>query len=431
MKQSGQGTRARRLGRSLAVLVLLGLGALVAAELMLQVAAFFVPDRAGAWRPESSYRILCIGDSHTWGGGVDRGESYPAQLQRFLDEAEPGIHSVMNVGVPGMNTSQLRSRLPEWLSRHQPDVLIAWAGVNNSWNSAEVDESPGRLLAWLDRELLRSRLYRLTRVRIHDRALERYAVERHEDRVWQLDPTGERTWTIRHDGVVENLQHEGDGERDIARIEPRAVEDFRAIAKYARTTGTRLVFVAYPFNIGVFVPANVAMWRVSEEYDVPLVRSWESVTGVAPERGDWLWAMHPGPATYLKIARDVSEVVLDRRAGHRADMTAAEFRTTTFERLETGLRALKQVALAKPPFTAGERDHFDAFQRFLGVHIDVEELAPITPSEFAARITDPATRGGLVAALEEISLADGHSDAEEAAFIRAIGEVAATEEWPD
>ena len=159
-------------------------GAFGFAELSLQVASLFAPERLEDGGDGARYRVLCVGDSHTWGAGVERDESYPGHLQRILDELRPGLFQVMNLGVPGMNTAQLRKRVPEWFSRHEPDLLVVWAGVNNAWNTAEVEDAPTSFLAWLDRQLLRSRVYRLGRVRFHDRKLERYALQRPEDGTW-------------------------------------------------------------------------------------------------------------------------------------------------------------------------------------------------------------------------------------------------------
>ena len=47
---------------------------------------------------------------------------------------------MVNLGVPGLSSTQVRNRLPVWLSRYQPDVVVAWSGVNDSWNVSEVDD---------------------------------------------------------------------------------------------------------------------------------------------------------------------------------------------------------------------------------------------------------------------------------------------------
>ena len=48
-------------------------------------------------------KVACIGDSITYGLGLaDRAkESYPAQLQKMLEEFEPGKYEVRNFGNSG------------------------------------------------------------------------------------------------------------------------------------------------------------------------------------------------------------------------------------------------------------------------------------------------------------------------------------------
>ena len=259
-----------------------------------------------------------MGDSHTWGGGVEREEAYPGQLQMFLDEQEPGAYSVINLGLPGLSTTQLRRRVPDWLSRYQPDVMIIWAGVNNAWNTAELEEGPSTLRAWLDRQLIRTRLYRLVRVRIHDRTLERYDPESRSDRVWHIEvdkklaPQPDATFTVKHEGITETIAHSTDGAQDASRVMPRAVTDFRTIMGYAQAANVRVIFVGYPLNRGSYKQANLAAWRISTEYDRPIIDTSVSVDRIPPEKQVWLWAMHPGPAMYKEIARDVARVVLSQ-----------------------------------------------------------------------------------------------------------------------
>jgi len=43
--------------------------------------------------------ILCLGDSITYGYGVDDGHTFPAELQKALDAKFPGRYQVLNGGV--------------------------------------------------------------------------------------------------------------------------------------------------------------------------------------------------------------------------------------------------------------------------------------------------------------------------------------------
>ena len=99
--------------RCLAIVIL----TVLVLEFALRLASSFSEDRSGAgWEPGARVRILAIGDSHTFGPAVEPGEAYPGQLQRILDERAPGVYSVINVGIPGTNTTQNLNRLRQALA---------------------------------------------------------------------------------------------------------------------------------------------------------------------------------------------------------------------------------------------------------------------------------------------------------------------------
>jgi lysophospholipase L1-like esterase len=314
-----QEQRARGAGRRLAHGLALALGLLLAAlvllELSLQLASRFVGDRSGAWRSGASRRVLCVGDSHTYGALVRREEAFPAQLQRLLEQREPGVWSVVNLGVPGLSSTQVRNRLPVWLARYQPDAVVAWSGVNDSWNVSELDQTRGGLWLALEQLALRSRVYRLLRVKLHDLALERDAEKGR--RVWQVaDVEGalslEETWTVRRDGRIERITNRRlapDSYAPDAEVEARAEADYAAMAGIARAAGAALVLVEYPMDVGMFAAANRAMRRTGERLGIPTVDSPAAQARVPPEEHEWLWAGHPNGAIYREIARAAEEVL--------------------------------------------------------------------------------------------------------------------------
>ena len=53
-------------------------------------------------RTKGAARIVCVGDSYTYGWGVNLEDSFPKQLERAL---EPGTE-VLNLGVFGYNADQ-------------------------------------------------------------------------------------------------------------------------------------------------------------------------------------------------------------------------------------------------------------------------------------------------------------------------------------
>jgi len=80
---------------------------------------------------KGAYRIMCLGGSTTAGGGGK--DSYPSQLELILNQRIPNKHfSVINKGVPGINTTSILSQLKSNLDKYQPDMVIVMMGINDS-----------------------------------------------------------------------------------------------------------------------------------------------------------------------------------------------------------------------------------------------------------------------------------------------------------
>jgi hypothetical protein len=106
--------RASGWGGRLALLLFGCAAAAVLLEAALRAGAWWVaggePEPRGRARFEGDdHRVLCLGDSNTFGLGVAAEDSYPVQLERLWNEraGDPRIQ-VVNVGRPG------RTRRP-WL----------------------------------------------------------------------------------------------------------------------------------------------------------------------------------------------------------------------------------------------------------------------------------------------------------------------------
>jgi len=77
-------------------------------------------------KPPGVKRILCLGDSFTFGFGVDDHETMPAALQRAVEGLEPP-YEVLNGGVPAYDTEQeVRLLLTRGLSFEPDLVLLVW-----------------------------------------------------------------------------------------------------------------------------------------------------------------------------------------------------------------------------------------------------------------------------------------------------------------
>jgi lysophospholipase L1-like esterase len=79
------------------------------------------------------FRILVLGDSCTFGLGVDNEGTYPARLERILNGDGSGDRrfEVINAGVPGYGTWQGARYLESRGLRLKPDLVIACFGNND------------------------------------------------------------------------------------------------------------------------------------------------------------------------------------------------------------------------------------------------------------------------------------------------------------
>lgn len=87
---------------------------------------------------KTTRRILCFGDSFTYGIGADAGFSYPEQMEKILNDKEPGRHyEVFNLGFPGSNSTQVLKKLKRSCLLLKPDAVVVLCGGNDIWNFDE------------------------------------------------------------------------------------------------------------------------------------------------------------------------------------------------------------------------------------------------------------------------------------------------------
>lgn len=81
---------------------------------------------------KGTIKILCLGDSFTFGHGAEKDKSYPAQLQRLLDESRQDKKFIVyNAGVSGYSSSMVLKRLVKNLDKYKPNIVLLLIGSND------------------------------------------------------------------------------------------------------------------------------------------------------------------------------------------------------------------------------------------------------------------------------------------------------------
>lgn len=82
-------------------------------------------------KPPGVTRLLVLGDSMTYGTGVEYEETYPA----VLDAMDPKLQ-VINTGVPGYHGGHQLLLLEEWIGPLQPDLVLVAYFWNDLWGAS-------------------------------------------------------------------------------------------------------------------------------------------------------------------------------------------------------------------------------------------------------------------------------------------------------
>ena len=154
--------RAVRLALSLLLVLALGEGAVRAAAWLLRRDQVLRPARAGA------NVIYCVGDSFTYGLGVERTEAWPQQLAALLRTQGEGAEPVVRtLAEPGRSSSVAVLDVAKALKAGDARLVLIMTGWNaNDGDFAAWATRRGRAVPWLTRAdlwLSHSRLYRVAK----------------------------------------------------------------------------------------------------------------------------------------------------------------------------------------------------------------------------------------------------------------------------
>jgi lysophospholipase L1-like esterase len=298
---------ARRLGLVVAGLV----AGLVLLEALLRLGALVAPRllaRAVAPAAGEEIRILCVGDSHTFGVLVRPEEAYPERLEHHLRARGLPV-SVFNLGIPGQNSRQVESRLARDLVRYRPRLVLVLVGLNNYWNLTE-REQPAR---WRIPELRLVRFARLfwlarrQRVEIEGRRPDLELIE-------DVRGKGAR-WVVGTDEERETIaMQKGAADLDLAEVERVTTEDLAAIVAIARGHGAVPVLLSYPIQMADNAKAvNRAIARAAEDTTALRLDTRAVMIRLFDEgrRGLFFGDLHPTAPLYDEIARDAARALVE------------------------------------------------------------------------------------------------------------------------
>ncbi len=179
-------------------------------------------------KPPDKFRVLAVGDSFTFGDSIPDVEStWPEVLEARLAPVCPGVE-VLNLGVPGTNTSYHRALLDQRGHAYSPDLVILGFVPNDPEPpGANIDVVPVRL----DPPLVPSRRLDQTLAR----SSHAYAWVRAKKNLL-LERFG---WKETYEDYVRSLYRPGPDW-------DRFVSDARSLAEGCRTRGIPLVVAIFP-----------------------------------------------------------------------------------------------------------------------------------------------------------------------------------------
>jgi lysophospholipase L1-like esterase len=101
---------------------------------------------ADAEAPKRRTRVLCVGDSVTFGyaPGVTDEATYPAWLGRDLQQTHPGQFEVLNGGMPSFGSLDCLDFFLYKGVELRPDVVVILVGWNDSFLCHDLDSPPAR-----------------------------------------------------------------------------------------------------------------------------------------------------------------------------------------------------------------------------------------------------------------------------------------------
>jgi len=227
---------------------------LIIVELLLRIAAFgySLVYRIPKNYKDSDYRILCVGESTTFGMGTSNPPlyCYPHQLEKMLNEKFPElrIKCFYDESI-GLNTTQNLIKLPSAIINYKPNLVIFMVGINNWWNLDKsnillfnknelVQQTTIKLLVFLDR----FRVYKLLKWLIYSNELIKF--ENHIQ--WPDEWNGDKKNTEIRMKMARVLRNSIEDKYNMDIFDEIAYHDLQEMIKICKKNKITVIICSYP-----------------------------------------------------------------------------------------------------------------------------------------------------------------------------------------
>ena len=251
----------------------------------------------------ADYRILCVGESTTWGVGASNplSKGYPHQLEGMLNRTfkEIKVQCFFDQTI-GQNTSEILLKLPQYIRKYRPQLIVFMVGANNWWNMDKsnvllFNKNPAsrvflKVLIFLDK----FRVWKLFKSVV----LPRFFVKEHWNYFFpSTDSPEAQKLRKEHKEIGYDLFNEI-GEYDMGEM-----------VKICKRNGIKVILCNYPKDSGQSSQKNNA-----EKFGTPFVDNYSSFQTLKDPKAYFstdFW--HPNDQGYALVAENIYRCILENK----------------------------------------------------------------------------------------------------------------------
>ena len=176
-------------------------------------------------KQRSSFRIVCIGDSWTFGANVSQDRAFPQRVAALLEREHPGAEfDVLNLGVMGYSSRQGLELMRRYVLDLQPDLVLIGFGMNDAivsgWRDKDAIGGSQTAPQRLNRLLDYVESYKLVQYWQSRLNYQPWTIGDYLKKVARSDGTPDAVWTGRE--ASESADY--DGLEAVTRVSPRDYE---------------------------------------------------------------------------------------------------------------------------------------------------------------------------------------------------------------